>query len=202
MKIIGLTGSIGMGKSVTASMLQRMGYPVFDSDLAVHKLLAPYGAAFQTVALSFPECWDAKKHLIDRQKLGRIVFADSSKRKELEDILHPLVWWQQKKFIQESIARGAKIAVLDIPLLFETGSQRKCDAVICVDSPHFIQRQRVLSRPNMNEDHFYAILSRQMPQFEKKKLSDYILQTGLGYAHTLRHLKKIIANLTKDINRP
>ncbi len=184
-----------MGKSVTAAMLERMGYPVFDSDAAVHKLLSPQGAAFRTVALTFPECWDSKKHLINRNKLGQIVFADPQKKKQLETILHPLVWWAQKKFIQSSRSRGCKMAVLDIPLLFETGAQRKCDAVICVDSPHFIQRQRVLTRPNMNDDRFYAILSQQMPQYEKKQLADYVLQTGLGHAHTLRHLKKIIADL-------
>ncbi|HPQ50055.1 MAG TPA: dephospho-CoA kinase [Alphaproteobacteria bacterium] len=197
MKIVGLTGSIGMGKSVAAAMLQQMGIPVFDSDRSAHEFLSPNGAAFEQVALEFPECWDKKKHIIDRKKLGQIIFNDPWQRQKLESIVHPLVWWKQKEFLKAAKSRGSKIAVLDIPLLFETGAEKKCDAVLCVDAPYFIQRQRVLGRPDMNEDKFYAILSQQMPQIEKLQRADIIIKTGLGRADTYRQLKTAVSQIIK-----
>ena len=197
MKIIGLTGSIGMGKSVTANMLRRLGLPVFDSDRCVHGLLSPSGKAFETVALTFPESWDAKKHIINRTKLGEIVFKNEENRRKLESILHPLVWHEQNEFIKTSRRAGHKAVILDIPLLYETGSNRKCDLVICVDAPFVIQKQRVLSRPNMTEDKFYAILSGQIPNLEKKRRADIVIETGLGRAHTFRRLKTMVNELQK-----
>jgi len=195
MKVIGLTGSIGMGKSVAANMLRRLGLPVFDSDRAVHDLLNPKGAVFETVALTFPESWDKKKLVIDRKKLGEIVFGNAENRQKLESILHPLVWFEQKKFLSAAQKSGAKWAVLDIPLLF--GSERKCDLVICVDAPFLIQRQRVLGRPNMTEEKFFNILEGQMPNLEKKRRADITIDTGLGCAHTFRQLKTLVGQLQK-----
>lgn len=192
MKIIGLTGSIGMGKSVTANMLRRLGLPVFDSDRCVHGLLNPNGKAFETVALTFPESWDAKNRVINRSKLGEIVFKDEQNRHKLEAILHPLVWHEQNEFIKKSRRAGHGAVILDIPLLYETGAERKCDLVICVDAPFVVQKQRVLSRPNMTEDKFFAILSGQIPNLEKKRQADIVIETGLGRAHTFRQLKMML----------
>ncbi|MEK7802227.1 MAG: dephospho-CoA kinase, partial [Pseudomonadota bacterium] len=144
MKILGLTGSIGMGKSLVASMLRRRRVPVFDSDRCVHHLLGPNGKACAAVAKAFPAAWDKKKHLINRQKLGDMIFHAPHQRRKLEAILHPLVAQAQKEFIAKARRTGIKTIVLDIPLLFETNGQRKCDAVICVTAPSFIQRIRVL----------------------------------------------------------
>ncbi|HOO51329.1 MAG TPA: dephospho-CoA kinase [Alphaproteobacteria bacterium] len=197
MKVIGLTGSIGMGKSVAGAMLQRMGIPVFDSDACVREVSAPHGKAFATIAQTFPEAWDKNKCTIDRQKLGEIVFFDDQARDKLEAILHPFVWHAQKEFLKAARQRKCEFAVLDIPLLFETGAQSRCDIVIVVSAPYLIQEQRVLARPNMDREKFQAILNRQMPQEEKNKLADYVIQTGLGRAHTLRQLKALIRNLQK-----
>jgi dephospho-CoA kinase len=195
MKVIGLTGSIGMGKSVASSLLRRLGIPVHDSDAAVHELLSPGGAAFTTVSLAFREAWDRKRKVIDRKKLGEIVFADEEARRRLEAILHPLVWRAQKKFLLKARRMGLKKVALDIPLLFETGAERKCDAVITVSAPFLVQKQRVLRRPGMNEKKFFAILSRQLPDIQKRRLSDIVVETGIGRAFTLTSLKKALRKL-------
>ena len=188
MKVLGLTGSIGMGKSLVAAMLRRRGIAVFDSDRAVHNLLAPNGKAFETVALTFPESWDKKHHLINRRKLGEIIFVDPTAKSKLEAILHPLVTHEQKRFILKSRRMGRKNIALDIPLLFETGGERKCDKVICVTAPYFLQRQRVLVRTGMTEAKFKAIISPQIPDTVKRRLADIYLHTGLGRAATWRSL--------------
>lgn len=192
MIVLGLTGSIGMGKSTAAQMLRRMGCPVHDSDEAVHKALAPYGSAFEIVAVSFPEAWDKKRRIIDRKKLGEIVFHDPRRRKELEDILHPVARRSQLKFIQEMKRKGRKVVALDIPLLFETGAQDRVDYTICVTAPDDVQRRRVMTRPNMTEEKFEKIKALQMPDAQKQALADYVVQTGLGYALTYRSLKAIV----------
>jgi dephospho-CoA kinase len=192
MIVLGLTGSIGMGKSTASQMLRKIGCPVHDSDEAVHKALAPYGDAFEIVAVTFPEAWDKKRRLIDRKILGSIVFNDIGKRKELEAILHPIARHSQMKFIHEMKRKGRKIVALDIPLLFEIGAQDRVDYTICVTAPDAIQRRRVLSRPGMTEDKFEAIKALQMPDGQKQALADYVVQTGLGYALTYRQLKAIV----------
>lgn len=197
MKIIGLTGSIGMGKSVAAGIFRRLGVAVHDSDAAVHALLAPNGKAFERVALTFPECWNAKTHQIDRQKLGKIVFSNPQKKEELEAILHPLVGHSQIEFVRKARRMGLKRLVLDIPLLFETGAERNFCSVACVTAPFLIQKTRVLQRSGMTLQKFYTILDLQLSDTEKRRRADQVIQTGLGYAHTLRSLKKYLRTLEK-----
>lgn len=197
MKIIGLTGSIGMGKSVAAKLLRVLRIPVHDSDAVVHQLLSPYGAAFSLVARTFPEAWDAKTHTIDRKKLAEIIFKDSAKKKLLEDLLHPLVWQSQKKFILKARRMGLKKIVLDIPLLYETRAEGKCDEVMCVSAPYFLQRQRVLSRPGMSEEKFLAIIAAQIPDIEKRHRSHVVIPTGLGRAFTLQKIKRYLERFKK-----
>jgi len=190
MKIIGLTGSIGMGKSATASLLRLMKVPVFDSDACVHALLT--GRAMQLILKEFPTVLDTKSGQIDRAALGRIIFQSAEAKQKLESILHPLVWEEQRKFIAKAQRAGKDRVVLDIPLLFETGRNRVCDEVITVTAPHFLQKQRVLSRRGMSSEKYKSILKSQLPDHEKRKLADFIVPTGLGRAFTLQKLKKIL----------
>lgn len=196
MMVIGLTGSIGMGKSTAADMLRQMGVPVHDSDAAVHQALGPDGCAVAAVAAAFPAAYDAKTNSIDRKKLAPLVFPDPTRKKQLEDIIHPVVRDMQQHFIREMQGKGVKIVALDIPLLYETGAEKRLDKVIVVSCPAFIQRRRVMSRPGMTEEKFQAILVSQMPDLEKRRRADYVAQTGLGRAYTYRVLKKIINELT------
>lgn len=192
---IGLTGSIGMGKSTAARFLKKMGCAVHDSDRVVAHALSPKGIAFEEVALTFPKCWDKRKRHIQKDVLAQIVFNDDQQRRKLERILHPIVQASQKKFAQSQARLGKNIIVFDIPLLFETGAQKRFDYTICVSAPYHIQRRRVLSRPNMTLDRFHSILSIQMPDKIKQKLADYTVQTGMGFSHTHRQLKKIIKDI-------
>lgn len=196
MIIIGLTGSIGMGKSTAARMLKKMGVAVHDSDDVVRQLLEPYGQAFEEVAVTFPESWDKKKHVIKRDVLADIIFHDEGKRHELEKIIHPIVKQSQKKFIQKQQRLGQKAVVLDIPLLFETGAQNRVDYTFVVSSPYHIQRRRVLSRPNMSEEKFQGILSSQLPDREKSMRADFVIPTGMGLAYTYRALEKSLKEIT------
>lgn len=192
MIVYGLTGSIGMGKSTAASMLRSMGVLVHDSDAEVHKLLAPRGRAFEEVAVTFPEAWDKKQHVIKRDVLGNIVFNNDKQRRKLESILHPYVHESQSEFIKQAQAMGQDKVVLDIPLLYETGAESRVNAVIVVTAPYFIQRQRVLSRPGMTKKRFQDILDKQVPDKIKRARADYVVQTGLGKAYTYRALKRIM----------
>ena len=190
MKVIGLTGSIGMGKSAAANMLRVMKIPVFDSDACVHDLLS--GRAAPLIRGAFPQAWDTRTQRIDRHKLGQIVFRNPKDRRTLESILHPMVWQAQRDFIAAARRAGKRIVVLDIPLLFETGSERKCDQVICVTAPFFLQKTRVLRRPNMTEDKFYAILREQLDDRSKCRLATHVVPTGAGRRTTFSHLKKLV----------
>lgn len=191
MKIIGLTGSIGMGKSVTTSLLRILKIPVHDSDAAVHQMMAPGGAAFDEVIKAFPKAYDKRANRIDRAALGKIVFADADARKKLEGIIHPHVWASQREFIRKCRRSGAKNAVLDIPLLYETGGEKKCDAVIVATAPAFLQRQRVLKRPGMSDEKFRSILKSQIPDSEKRRRADFVIHTGMGRSFTLKALRRI-----------
>jgi dephospho-CoA kinase len=194
MIVLGLTGSVGMGKSTAAAMLRRLGVPVHDADTAVHRLLAPGGAAVDAVARAFPKVV-AVDGGIDRVKLGRRVFGDPAALERLERILHPLVRQSQERFLRDARARHLPIAVLDVPLLFETGGTRRFDLVVVVSAPADVQRARVMSRPGMTEERFQAILEKQMPDSEKRRRADVVVPTGLGRAVTFRHLARLVQRL-------
>jgi dephospho-CoA kinase len=193
MIVLGLTGGVGMGKSTAAAMLRRMGVPVHDADRTVHWLLAPGGAAVAAVAAQFPEA--ATDGAIDRAALGRRVFADRAALARLEAILHPLVRDEERRFLRAMRRRRAPVVLLDVPLLFETGGERRCDAVILVTAPAFLQRQRVLARPDMDRARFAAVLARQMPDWERRRRADFVVWTGLDRGRTFRRLRRIVRGL-------
>jgi dephospho-CoA kinase len=190
MFVLGLTGSIGMGKSTAATMLRRLGVPVHDADAAVHRLLGRNGAAVAKVEAEFPGT--AGPDGIDRAALGRRVFGDAAALRRLERILHPMVRADTARFLRRARARRAPLVVLDIPLLFETRGERRCDAIIVVSAPAFLQRARVLGRPGMSAARFAAILAKQMPDREKRRHADFVVPTGLGRRETLRRLAEIV----------
>jgi dephospho-CoA kinase len=194
--VLGLTGSIGMGKSTAAAMLRRLGVPLFDADLVVHRLLAPSGAAVSAVAAAFPGV-ETEAGGIDRVLLGQRVFADPAALKRLEAILHPMVAAEEKRFLARSRARRVPLVVLDIPLLFETGAERRCDYVLVVSASPLVQRHRVMRRPGMTEIRFDAILRKQMPDRRKRQRADFVVPTGAGRGLTLRRLKSIVRLLRK-----
>ena len=190
MVILGLTGSIAMGKSTAAGMLRRLGVPVHDSDAAVHRLLAKGGDAVPLVARAFPGV--VRRGAVDRRALGALVFADPDALARLESLLHPLVSRQALGFLKRCAMARASVVVLDIPLLFETSAQRRCDATIVVSAPALVQRQRALARPGMTPSKLAGILARQTPDAVKRRLADFVVPTGLGLAVTLRGLKRVV----------
>ncbi|CAA6604848.1 Dephospho-CoA kinase [Rhodospirillaceae bacterium LM-1] len=194
MFVLGLTGSIGMGKTTAANMFRRLGCPVHDADRTVHDLLAPGGAAVSAIARQFPGVLNEQGG-IDRQKLGAVVFGDDDALRRLEAILHPMVRAAEERFLKRARARRQKLAVLDIPLLFETGGDKRCDAVAVVTAPLFMQRTRVLKRPGMTAEKFQNIRARQMPEHEKMRRARWVLKTGQGKLHTFRRIKNIVAFL-------
>jgi dephospho-CoA kinase len=176
--ILGLTGSIGMGKSTAASVLRQLRVPVHDADASVHRLMNHGGAAVGFIEAAFPGT--ALDGAIDRKELGRRVFADPAALKRLESILHPMVRAQERIFLETCRALRHPIVVLDIPLLYETGGEKRCDSVIVVTAPKFLQDQRVLKRPGMSRERLKEIVSKQMPDAEKRKRADFVVPTGLG----------------------
>ncbi len=190
MKIIGLTGSIAMGKSVAAKMFRRLGLPVRDSDATIHRLLAKDGAGVAPVAKLFPDT--IVEGAVDRRKLGAKVFADPKALARLEAILHPLARQDMKAFLDQHRRRRTKRVVLDVPLLLETGLDAICDLVVVVSASPTIQRMRALARPGMNDEKLAGILARQMPDSEKRRRADIVAVTALGYLPTLRALKRAI----------
>jgi len=189
MIVIGLTGSIGMGKTETARMFAKEGVPVSESDAIVHRLYDQDGAAVKPVAAAFPGV--VVHGRIDREKLTKHLSAHPQDFARLEAIVHPLVRAEQETFLKEARRRKAPLAVLDIPLLFETGRDRDVDKIVVVSAPADIQRRRVLARPGMTEEKFAAILARQLPDPEKRARADFIVDSdrGLDYAQTqVRHI--------------
>ena len=190
MKVLGLTGSIGQGKSTAAAMLRRLGLPVHDADSTVHRLLGTGGGAVAAVAAAFPGT--VRDNAVDRAELGRRVFGDKAALRRLEAILHPLVRRAEGEFLRRQARRRVGLAVLDIPLLFETGGQRRCDAVAVVVAPAFLQAQRVLRRPGMSLARLAAIRAQQWPDARKTRLADFVIPTGCGRAPALRRLKAAV----------
>ncbi len=194
MIILGLTGSIGMGKSTTANMFLDAGIPVYDSDAAVHALYQPAGKAVDKLEDAFPGVKN-QEGSIDRQKLSAYVLKDSAAMKKLEAIVHPLVFETRLKFLDEHKAKGTDIVVFDIPLLFETGSDAFVDKILVVTAPAEIQKQRVLGREGMTEEKFSAILAKQMPDKQKRERADFIIDTSLGLDSAEKNVHQIIQSL-------
>lgn len=202
MIVVGLTGSIGMGKSTAAALLRRLGIPVYDADRAVHELLARGGRAVPAIAARFPAA--VRAGAVDRDALGRIVFADPAKLRALEAIVHPLVFQAQKRFLETHARRRSRLVVLDIPLLFEAGSHRRCDRTLVVSAPTPLQRQRVMRRPGMTAEKFAGILAKQMPDAEKRRRADVVIPSGLGKHLTLTRLRRAVRRfaLRRSRRRP
>ncbi len=193
MFILGLTGSVGMGKSTAGRMLQRLGCPLHDADAAVHRLMGPKGAAVAKIEQAFPGV--VVDGAVDRGKLGARVFGDPAALRQLEAILHPMVRQATLAFLQQQARRRTALVVLDIPLLFETGGETLCDAVAVVSAPSFLQTLRVLSRPGMTAERLAKIRAQQMPDGEKRRRADFVIRTGLGKADSLRQLRRMLSAL-------
>jgi dephospho-CoA kinase len=197
--LIGLTGSIGMGKSETAKMFAKLGIPVNDSDANVHALYEPGGAAVPEIEKAFPGTTSGGR--VDRALLSKALAADPSGFKKLEAIVHPLVAKTQADFLAKAEAQGADMVVMDIPLLFETGGHARMDAVVVVSAPSHIQRARVLERPGMTLEKLDQILARQMPDEEKRAKAHFVVATDKGLDHAFGQVKAIVAELRERIAR-
>jgi dephospho-CoA kinase len=193
MLLIGLTGSIGMGKSETAKMFARLGVPVYDADAAVHALYAKGGAAVEPIAKAFPGT--VVDGAVDRQELSRAVLGLPHEMKKLEAIVHPLVGRAQLDFLKEAKAGGHEAVLLDIPLLYETGGETRVDVVVVVSAPYHIQEARVLARPGMDMAKFAAIHAKQVHDDEKRKRADFIVETDKGLDHAFEQVKAVVAAL-------
>lgn len=192
MIILGLTGSIGMGKSTTARMFAEAGVPVHDSDAAVHRLYE--GEAAAQVEALFPGTTLNGK--VDRERLAKVVVDDLQALRKLEQLIHPLVRKDAGRFVEAHRRKGTPLVVLDIPLLFETGGTDRVDKILVVTAPYEIQRERVLARPDMTEEKFEKILARQVPDAEKRKRADFLIDTSLGMEAAREAVHRIIAELT------
>jgi dephospho-CoA kinase len=208
MKVLGLTGGIGMGKSTAAGMLRRLGVPVFDADAAVHLLQGRGGAAVRPIEAAFPGT--TRDGAVDREALRRAVLGDNAAIRRLERIVHPLVRRAERQFLAAAQRRGVRLVALDIPLLFETsrlpppalrrprkGAMRRFDAIAVVSAPAAMQRSRVLRRPGMTPERLAYILSRQMPDRRKRRLADTVLPTGLSRHVTQRAVRRLADRLRR-----
>lgn len=190
---VGLTGSIGMGKSTTAAMFAAEGVPVYDADAEVHALYAKGGAAVAPLEAAFPGV--VVDGAVDRTLLSQRVVGKPDELKRLEAIVHPLVGESRVDFFQKAVAAGADIVVLDIPLLFETGGEKRMDAVVVVSAPADLQRQRVLARPGMDEAKLDAILARQMADAEKRARAHFVIDTGKGLDEARHQVRDVLTRL-------
>jgi dephospho-CoA kinase len=193
MIVIGLTGSVGMGKSATALMFAEAGVPVHDADATVHRLYE--GDAVAPIEKAFPGVACAGK--IDREKLAARVLNDATALKQLEAIVHPLVRRAEGQFLAKAEAEGARCAVLDIPLLFETGADRRVDVVVVVSAPFEEQRRRVLARPGMTEEKFQSLLVKQLSDEEKRQRADFVVDTSQGFDSARARVRAILHELER-----
>ncbi|MFZ1198132.1 MAG: dephospho-CoA kinase [Pseudolabrys sp.] len=189
MFVLGLTGSLGMGKSTTAKFFAEEGVPLHDADAEVHRLYER--DATPLIEAAFPGTTVGGK--VDRDKLAQRVLGDPVAIRKLEGIVHPLVRRAEEHFLAEAARKGASIVVLDIPLLFETGADRRCDAVVVVSAPADVQRARVFERPGMTEEKFDAILVKQMPDAEKRARADFLVDTSTGFGAARARVREILA---------
>jgi dephospho-CoA kinase len=192
MKVIGLTGGMGMGKSTAAATFRRARIPVFDADASVHRLQARGGRAVRAIEAAFPGT--TNRGAVDRPALRQAVLGKPEALARLEGILHPMVRQDERAFVARARRAGSRIAVLDIPLLFETGG-RKVDRVVVVSAPRSVQLHRVRLRRKMNAADIAAIIARQMPDAEKRRRADVVVRTGLSRFHALRALRRLIKEL-------
>ncbi|RMB01835.1 dephospho-CoA kinase [Eilatimonas milleporae] len=194
--ILGLTGSIGMGKSETARMFADLGVPVFDADASVQALQAPGGRALAAIGAMFPGT--VTDGVLDRRKLGAAVFADRDALRRLEALMHPMVAEDRRVFLRAAADSGAALVVFDVPLLFETGGDKGCDHVLVVSAPAAVQRTRVLARSGMTEEKFADIVKTQMPDADKRARADFIIETDRGLDHARARVRAIVRQLTGD----
>ena len=193
MLLVGLTGSIGMGKSETAKMFSKLGIPVYDADAAVHAIYEKGGVAVEPLRAEFPDA--IVDDAVDRARLSGLVLDDKGALRKLEGIVHPLVGATQLQFLKEASDARAPMAVLDIPLLYETGGEARVDAVVVVSAPADIQRARVLERPGMTEEKFEQILAKQVPDAEKRARADFVVETDKGLEHAFEQVRRITEEL-------
>jgi dephospho-CoA kinase len=193
MIILGLTGSIGMGKSTTAKLFAEAGVPVYDADAAVHKIYE--GEAVPAIEAAFPGATADGK--VDRNKLSEKVVHDPAAMKRLEQIVHPMLGASRQKFLHDAEQSGAPVAVVDVPLLFETGGEKRVDAVVVVTTTPEIQRQRILARDNMTGEKLDAILARQLPDAEKRKRADFVVDTSHGLDPMRARIRDILDQAAK-----
>lgn len=197
MFVLGLTGSLGMGKSTTARFFAEEGVPLHDADAAVHRLYE--GEATPLIEAAFPGTTSGGR--VDRDKLAKKVLGDSVAIKRLETIIHPLVGRAEAQFLDEAARKDAAVVVLDIPLLFETGADRRCDAVVVVSAPADVQRARAFERPGMTEEKFQAILAKQMPDAEKRARADFVVDTSKGLDAARVQVREILGRIARMPNR-
>ena len=193
MIVLGLTGSIGMGKSTTAQLFAEAGVPVYDADAAVHRLYE--GEAVSAIEAAFPGTTANGK--VDRNRLSARVVHDPAAMKRLEEIVHPMLGASRQKFLQDAENSGALVAVGDVPLLFETGGEKRVDAVVVVTTTPELQRERILARPNMTGEKLAAILARQMPDAEKRKRAHFVVDTSHGLDPVRARIRDILAEAAK-----
>jgi len=193
MLILGLTGSIGMGKSTTAKLFAEAGVPVYDADAAVHQLYE--GEAAPAIEAAFPGTSTNGK--VDRAKLSARVVHDQAAMRRLEEIVHPMLGASRQKFFDEAEAAGAPVVVVDVPLLFETGGEKRVDAVVVVTTSPELQRERVLARGTMDEEKFNSILARQVPDAEKRKRADFVVDTSHGLDPVRARIRDILSDAVK-----
>lgn len=193
MILLGLTGSIGMGKTTTARLFAEEGAPVYDADAAVHALYQPGGAAVTPVGRLFPEA--VRDGAVDREALGKAVLGKPEALRALEAVVHPLVRQAQADFLEEAAAQGARIVVMDVPLLYETGGDQAMDAVAVVSAPEAIQRERVLARAGMTPQKLANVLARQLPDAEKRARADFVINTAFGVEDARRQVRAVLAAL-------
>lgn len=191
--VIGLTGSIGMGKTETARLFAQLGIPVYDADAAVHRLYDRGGAVVNKIGNAFPDCVIDGR--VDRERLSARVAAEVGGLQWLEAIVHPLVAKEQQAFIAQAAQNGADMVVLDIPLLYETGGHDRVDAAVVVSAPEDVQRTRVLNRPGMTPEKLDHILARQLPDVDKRARAHFVVETGKGFEHAFAQVKDIVAAL-------
>jgi dephospho-CoA kinase len=198
--LLGLTGSIAMGKSRAAERFRAFGVPVFDSDAQVHALFAPGGAATLAVAAAFPGCHDAAGG-IDRKLLGQAVLGQPTELRRLEAIVHPLVRAGQGRFLRRACRAGADLVVLDVPLLFETGGDRRVDASAVVWASPLLQAQRALRRPGMTPGWLASIRAQQLPDWVKRKRADYVIPSGFDGGVLADHVARVITDVRSRVPR-